>query len=140
MLIKNKNSRKAFFTFLEKTQNGKEELLDYFLFIESIKKVRDHEQSRNQFMGVISKYEKESKNKECESNSVIIYSSTHTFKDIKTLPPEDLMKHMCRSQEEVLLALTPLFESFMVSNYYKEVGANEMANERKSYGSSLDNQ
>ena len=68
MLVKNQNSRKAFFTFLEKTHNGKEELLDYFLFIESIKRVRDNDQSRNQFLEVVKKYEKESDGKESEAN------------------------------------------------------------------------
>ena len=135
MLIKNQNSRKAFFTFLEKTHNGKEELLDYFLFIETIKKVRDLDQSRNQFLEVINKYQRESSGKEGENNASIIYSSTHTWKDIKTLPSDELLKHMIRSQEEVLMALTPLFESFMISKFYKEVGLNEMANERRTYSS-----
>ena len=136
MLIKNKNSRTAFFTFLEKTHHGREELLDYFLFIESIKKGTDSHQARNQFLEVIKKYAAESEGKPSDSNASAIYSSTHTWKDIKTLPPEEMTKHMTRSQDEVLLVLTPLFESFLLSNYYKEFGKNEMANERRNYGSS----
>ena len=137
MLVKNQNSRKAFFTFLEKTHNGKEELLDYFLFIESIKRVRDNDQSRNQFLEVIKKYEKESNGKESEENAAIIFSSTHTWKDIKSLPADELRKHMIRSQDEVMLHLTPLFESFMDSKFYLEVNRSEMAHERRSYGSAV---
>jgi hypothetical protein len=134
MLIKNKNSRKAFFTFLEKTQPGKEEMLDYFLFIEGIKKSKAEVQK--QFIDVIAKYEKLATGKDNDSPEAIILASTHTWKDITTLPPEELCKHMSRSQDEVLIALTPLFESFLLSNYYKEFDKNEKSNERRSYISS----
>lgn len=144
MLIKNKNSRKAFFTFLEKTQPGKEEMLDYFLFIESIKKSNlksstssnSNEEIQKQFIDVIAKYEKLATGKANDSPEAIIFASTHTWKDIKTLPPEELFKHMTRSQDEVLIAITPLFESFLLSNYYKEFDKHEKSNERKSYISS----
>lgn len=143
MLIKNKNSRKAFFNFIEKTQKGKEELLDYFLFIESIKKVKDPitggepDDARIQFMEVIAQYKIKSTGKEQDAPEMIIFNSTHTWKDIKTLPAVELMKHMTRSQDEVLIAVTPLFESFLLSNYYKEFDQNEMANERRSFASSV---
>lgn len=142
MLIKNKNSRKAFFTFLEKTQPGKEEMLDYFLFIEGIKmssskgniNLHSNEEIQQQFIAVIAKYEKLATGKNDDSPEAIIFASTHTWKDITTLPPEELFKHMTRSQDEVLIALTPLFESFLLSNFYKEFDKNEKSNERRSYG------
>jgi hypothetical protein len=143
MLIKNKNSRKAFFNFIEKTQKGKEELLDYFLFIESIKKLKDSisggepDDARNQFMEVIAQYKTKSMGKEQDAPEMIIFNSTHTWKDIKTLPLVELTKHMTRSQDEVLIAITPTFESFLLSNYYKEFDKNEMANERRSFASSV---
>ena len=141
MLIRNKNSRKAFFNFLEKTQKGKEELLDYFLYIESIKKSKDAltgmEGQRDQFVAIIAQYEKKSSGKECDTPEVIIFNSTQTWKDITTLPIDELQKHMTRSQDEVLIAITPMFESFLLSNYYKEFDRNEMANERRSYVSSV---
>ena len=141
MLIKNKNSRKAFYAFIESTQKGKEELLDYFLFIESIKKTNmpdcNPEDSRKRFIEVIAQYERKSKDKGPDSPELIIYNSTHTWKDIKTLPLDELSKHMSRSQDEVLLSITPLFESFLLSSSYKDYNSKEMANERKSYASSL---
>lgn len=136
MLIKNKNSRKAFFTFLEKDGKGKEELLDYFLFLEGIKKTKDPSECRNQFLEVVAKYQKQSEGKEPETNDYIIYASTHTWKDIKTLPHEELAKHIMRSQDEVLLAITPMFETFVKSDYYKQFEKNTKDNERRSYGSS----
>ena len=141
MLIRNKNSRKAFFNFIEKTQKGKEELLDYFLYIESIKKSKDKimgvEGQRDQFVAIVAQYEKKSSGKECDTPEVIIFNSTHTWRDLKTLPVDELLKHMSRSQDEVLIAITPMFESFLLSNYYKEFDKNEMANERRSYVSSV---
>lgn len=141
MLIRNKNSRKAFFNFIEKTHKGKEELLDYFLYIESIKKSKESAASmdsqRDQFVAIVAQYEKKASGKECESPEAIIFNSTHTWKDIKTLPFDELQKHMTRSQDEVLIAITPMFESFLLSNYYQEFDRNEMANERRSYVSSV---
>jgi hypothetical protein len=136
MLIKNKNSRKAFFTFLEKNKKGKEELLDYFLFLEGIKKTKDPLECTNQFLEVVAKYQKQSEGKEPESNDFIIYASTHTWKDIKTLPHDELVKHIMRSQDEVLLAITPMFETFVKSDYYKDFEKDSKENERKSYASS----
>ena len=141
MLIRNKNSRKAFFNFIEKTHKGKEELLDYFLYIESIKNSKDSAASMDsksdQFVAIVAQYEKKASGKECESPEAIIFNSTHTWKDIKTLPSDELQKHMTRSQDEVLIAITPMFESFLLSNYYQEFDRNEMANERRSYVSSV---
>lgn len=136
MLIKNKNSRKAFFTFLEQTQKGKEELLDYFLFLEGIKRTKDPVECTNQFLEVVKKYQLQSEGKEPETNDFIIYASTHTWKDIKTLPHDELVKHIMRSQDEVLLAITPLYETFVKSDYYKEFEKNAKDNERRSYASS----
>lgn len=62
MLIKNKESRKVFFSFLEKTRSGKEEILDYYLFIETIKKQKDSvlfsETTRKAFIDIVAQYEK----------------------------------------------------------------------------------
>ena len=139
MLIKNKNSRKAFYNFLEETEKGKEELLDYFLFIESIKRVKDDEieASRKKFITVIAQYKRKSSGKASDLPCTVIYNSTQTWKDVRILSTTDLIKMMSLSQNEVLVAITPLFESFLLSNFYTESNINEAALERKSYASSI---
>ena len=137
MLIKNKISRKAFYDFIEKTHRGKEELLDYFLFVECIKKEGNPEDSRKKFIDVMLQYKKKSAGKNRESPTCVIFNSTQTWRSLKTLPVDDLFKHFDRSQDDILIAITPLFESFLLSNNYKELGVNEMAMEKRSYASSI---
>ena len=110
---------------------------DYFLFIESIKKVKEEEieLSRKLFLDVIAQYKRKSAGKGDDVPGVIIFKSTYTWKDVKTLSMTEFLKHMNRSQHAVLIAITPLFESFLLSNFYLEFSLTETANERKSYSS-----
>lgn len=137
VLIKNKIHRKAFYAFIEKKHRGREELLDFFLFVECIKKEKDPEVSRRKFVEIAQRYKKKSAGKSYESTEWLIFNSTQTYKNLEKLTVNELLKHFDRSQNDILIAITPLFDSFGQSNLYKKIDKYEIAVEKKSYASSI---
>jgi hypothetical protein len=135
LLMRKEGSRKAFLEFLKKKHNTgpAEELLNHFLNIEKIKRNGDKKVMRQQFVEVIEHYRKRSDEKKDipEHAAVTIYSTLHSWKPLEDQSDVDLMKHMTRSQEDVILAITPFFEDFVASPDYKEFEKNETSQEKR---------
>ena len=49
------------------------------------------------------------------------------------LTDEELAKHIERSQDDILLSLTPLFEAFLESPYFQEVKEQESREEKRRF-------
>ena len=80
MMMRNSAYRKSFFSFLENQHQGKEELMDYFLLVETIKKVKDKEEKRKKFMESIERYEKKAAGGLADAPETIIFGSMHHWK------------------------------------------------------------
>ena len=80
MMMRNSAYRKSFFSFLENQHQGKEELMDYFLLVETIKKIKIKEEKRKKFDEAIERYEKKSAGVEVSSPSAVIFASMHHWK------------------------------------------------------------
>ena len=133
MMMRNQAYRKSFFTFLEKMHKGKEEMMDYFLLLEQMKKNKEKDAKRAAFMVEFQKYEQKSEGKSDDAIESIIFNSMHHWKGVANLNDEDLAKHLDRSADDILLALTPLFESFLESPYFLEVKATENREEKRRF-------
>lgn len=133
MMMRNQAYRKSFFTFLEKMHKGKEEMMDHFLLLETMKKNRDKDSKRTSFMAEFQKYEQKAQGKSNDAAESIIFSSMHHWKGVENLSDEDLAKHVERSADDILLALTPLFESFLESPYFLEVKETESREEKRRF-------
>ena len=135
ILIRKEGSRKAFLDFLKKTGHTgpAEELLNHYLNIEKIKRNVDKKAVRQGFIDVITHYQKraEEKKDNPEHAAVIIYATLHSWKPLDSLTDEELFKHMVRSQEDVILAITPFFESFMASSDYRDWEKDETSREKR---------
>ena len=148
--------------------------MDYFLLIETIKKVKDKEEKRKKFMDAIERYEKKSAGLSVDAPEAIIFGSMHHWKGSKisnistydagimrflseilltffilivhpivhfslcfagvvNLTDEELGKHIERSQDDILLSLTPLFEAFLESPYFQEVKEQESREEKRRF-------
>jgi hypothetical protein len=133
MMMRNQAYRKSFFTFLETMHKGKEEMMDFFLLMETMKKNREKDAKRASFMAEFQKYEQKSQGKSDDLPESLIFSSMHHWKGVENLSDEDLAKHIERSADDILLALTPLFESFLESPYFLEVKATENREEKRRF-------
>lgn len=135
MMMRNQAYRKCFYNFLVNTHNGKEEMMDFFLLVETLKKTREKEAKRSQFMEAVEKYEKKAAGKSTEAPETVIYNSMHHWKGVSNLSDEELAKHIERSQDDILLALTPLFETFLVSTFFQQVKEAENREEKRRFSS-----
>ncbi len=133
MMMRNQAYRKCFFNFLENTHNGKEEMMDFFLLVETLKKTKEKEAKRSQFMEAVEKYEKKAMGKPTDAPETIISNSMHHWKGVVNLTDEELAKHIERSQDDILLALTPLFETFLVSTFFQQVKDAESRDEKRRF-------
>ena len=133
MMMRNQAYRKSFFKFLENSHKGKEILMDYFLLIETLKKNREKDVKRAQFMEAIETYEKKATGMPPDAPESLIHASTHHWKGVPNLNDEELGKHIERSQDDILLALTPLFETFLESPYFAEVKEAESKDEKRRF-------
>ena len=57
----------------------------------------------------------------------------HHWKGVANLTDEELYKHVERSQDDILLALTPLFETFLESPFFAEVKQAEAREEKRRF-------
>ena len=133
MMMRNQAYRKSFFKFLENLHKGKEVLMDYFLLLETMKKVKEKDAKRAQFMEAIETYEKKAAGMPQDAPEALVLASTHHWKGVVNLTDEELGKHIERSQDDVLLALTPLFETFLESPYFAEVKEAESKDEKRRF-------
>lgn len=135
MLIRGEDSRQAFRSYMIKTQpKGEVEYLDYYLAVEAIKKSGATKAGmREAFLSIVKEYEVKA---ESSKHPVVmaIHETTHSWQGIETLGEAELMKHMTRSQDEVLNILTPNFEKFISSKVYLEYSKGQNDREKQSSG------
>ena len=135
MLIRGEDSRQAFRSYMIKTQpKGEVEYLDYYLAVEAIKKSGATKAGmREAFLSIVKEYEVKA---ESSKHPVVmaIHETTHSWQGIETLGEAELVKHMTRSQDEVLNILTPNFEKFISSKVYLEYSKGQNDREKQSSG------
>ena len=136
MMMRNQAYRKSFFKFLESRGKGEEEMMDYFLSLETMKKLKEKDAKRTSFMEQRDKYERRSEGKSDDLPESIIYNSMHHWKGLVNLSDEDLAKHIERSQDEILMSMTALFEEFLSSRYFTEVKEAETKEEKRRFSQS----
>ena len=66
----------------------------------------------------------------------LIFGSMHHWKGVTNLSDEELYKHVERSQDDVLLSLTPMFETFLESPFFQEVKQAEAKEEKRRFSAS----
>ena len=135
MLIRGEDSRQAFRSYMIKTQpKGEVEYLDYYLAVEAIKKSGATKAGmREAFLSIVKEYEVKA---ESSKHPVVmaIHETTHSWQGIETLGEAELVKHMTRSQDEVLNILTTNFEKFISSKVYLEYSKGQNDREKQSSG------
>ena len=135
MLIRGEDSRQAFRSYMIKTQpKGEVEYLDYYLAVEAIKKSGTTKAGMHEaFLSIVKEYEVKA---ESSKHPVVmaIHETTHSWQGIETLGEAELVKHMTRSQDEVLNILTPNFEKFISSKVYLEYSKGQNDREKQSSG------
>lgn len=135
MLIRGEDSRQAFRSYMMKTQpKGEVEYLDYYLAVEAIKKSGTTKAGMHEaFLSIVKEYEVKA---ESSKHPVVmaIHETTHSWQGIETLGEAELVKHMTRSQDEVLNILTPNFEKFISSKVYLEYSKGQNDREKQSSG------
>ena len=136
MMMRNSAYRRSFFKFLENRGHGEEEFMDYFLSLETMKKLKEKDAKRVSFMDARDKYERRSEGKDDSNIDAIIYNSMHHWKGLVNLSDEDLAKHIERSQDEILMSMTPLFEEFLSSRYFAVVKEAETKDENRRFSMS----
>jgi hypothetical protein len=130
ILLRQDGSRKAFQVFLRKAhQQGQEELVDYYITLEVIKRIIDKKEARQRSQEVIAQYQARAEKK--ESAAILIYETLHSWKGVDKLTDDELRIHMGRSAEEVMGILSPLFEQFVASKDYVEWTKEETKLERR---------
>ena len=130
IILRADGSRKAFQNFLKKThQKGEEELVDYYMSLEVVRKIIDKKKFRDEAMQLIHTYKARADKK--DSAAEMIYETLHSWKGLENLTDEEFKAHMTRSAEEVVGILSPLFEKFVASKDYGEWTKEEKALERK---------
>ena len=136
MMMRNQAYRKSFFKFLESRGKGEEEMMDYFLSLETMKKLKEKDAKRTSFMDAREKYERRSEGKSDDLPESIIFNSMHHWKGLVNLSDEDLARHLERSQDEILMSMTPLFEEFCSSKYFADVKEAESKEEKRRFSMS----
>jgi Regulator of G protein signaling domain len=135
MLIRGEDSRQAFRSYMIKTQpKGEVEYLDYYLAVEAIKKSGATKAGMHDaFLTIVKEYEVKAESSK-QPVVMAIHETTHSWQGIETLGEAELLKHMTRSQDEVLSILTPNFEKFISSNVYLEYSKGQHDREKQSSG------
>lgn len=132
LLIKGEESRKAFRKFMEQTHPSEVEHLDYFVTVEGLRK-SGGDSLRRQYMDLIHQYGTKAETTK-NAIAIAIAGTTHSWKDVETLPDSELFKLMGRSQDDILGMLTPNFEAFVASKQYAEYLQNQNKMEKNKSG------